>query len=136
MKTRLMRTVPALLLLVVFGLAACGSALSADGKGSGFTDDVAAQTVEVRADPSGRLAWERAEYTATAGDVTFVVSSPQGIAHNFVVTGAGVKAQSKTFGGSTTNRFTLKGLAPGTYTIACTLPGHSEGGMVAALIVR
>ena len=30
------------------------------------------QHVQIRADPSGRLAWEQAEYSAPAGDVTFV----------------------------------------------------------------
>jgi uncharacterized cupredoxin-like copper-binding protein len=136
---RILCALPALLLALILALAlaACGSQTSADsGTRTGFSKDPAAQTVEVRVDMSGKLAWERTEYAATAGDVTFVVSSPPGLAHNFVIEGNGIKAQSKSFSGGTTNRFTLKELAPGTYKLACTLPGHREGGMVASLVVR
>jgi plastocyanin len=102
----------------------------------GFSGEVAAQKVEVRVAPGGRLAWERSEYYATAGDATFVVSSPAGQAHNFTVEGPGVQAQSRSFAGGTTQRYTLKGMQPGTYRIVCTLPGHREAGMVATLYVR
>ncbi len=137
MSTRL-RCLPALLLVLVLGLllAGCGQVAGARGHDGGFSDKPAAQTVEVRVDPSGRLAWEKAEYTASAGDVTFVVSSPAGLVHNFGVEGPGVSAHSQPFAGGTTQRFTLTGLQPGTYHIVCTVPGHREGGMVATLLVR
>ena len=132
------RTLGTLALLLVVGVAlvACGQPASAGGPAGGFTDAPAAQTVAVRVDPSGRLAWEKAEYTATAGDITFVVSSAAGLAHNFTIDGPGVKAQSQQFAGGTTNRFTLKGVPPGTYKISCTVPGHHEAGMVATLQVN
>jgi uncharacterized cupredoxin-like copper-binding protein len=117
-------------------LAGCGQVAGARGHDGGFSDKPTAQTVAVRVDPSGRLAWEQAEYTANAGDVTFVVSSPAGLMHNFGVEGPGVSAHSQPFAGGTTQRFTLTGLQPGTYHIVCTVPGHREGGMVATLHVR
>ena len=117
-------------------LTARGQAAGARGHDGGFSDKAAAQTVEVRVDPSGRLAWEKAEYTASAGDVTFVVSSPVGLMHNFGVEGPGVSAHSQPFAGGTTQRFTLTGLPPGTYHIVCTVPGHREAGMVATLLVQ
>ena len=133
----LLRTLPALALLLVIGAAtaACGRTTSAGGPTGGFTDAPAAQTVEVRVDPSGRLAWERPAYEVAAGDVTFVVSSPAGLAHNFVIEGQGMQARSETFAGGTTNRYSLQGLQPGTYRSICTVPGHHEGGMTATLHV-
>ena len=129
---------PALLLVLVLGLlvAGCGQVAGARDHDGGFSDKPAAQTVEVRVDPTGRLAWEKAEYTTSAGDVTFVVSSPAGLVHNFGVEGSGVSAHSQPFAGGTTHRFTLTGLQPGTYHIVCTVPGHREAGMVATLRVR
>ena len=103
---------------------------------AGFSSGQAAQTVEVRVDPSGRLAWERAEYTAVAGDVTFVVSNPARLAHEFAIEGPGVNAQSPVFESGTTNRYTLQGLQPGVYRIVCTVPGHREAGMTAVLQVK
>ena len=137
--TRFLPTL-ALLLALAGAAVACGQATRADRgdtqHGQGFSETLAAQTVAVRVAPGGRLAWERQEYEAAAGAVTFVVSSPVRMAHNFGVEGQGVAAHSKPFKGGTTNRYTLAGLAPGTYRIVCTVPGHREGGMVATLTVR
>ena len=136
------RFLPMLLLLLALGGAAgaCGQAARAGRgqghQGQGFSETPAAQTVAVRVAPGGRLAWERPAYEAAAGAVTFVVSSPAGMAHNFGVEDQGVAAHSRPFKGGTTNRYTLAGLAPGTYRIVCTVPGHREGGMVATLTVR
>jgi uncharacterized cupredoxin-like copper-binding protein len=129
---------PILVLVVALGLlvTGCGPASSASGHGGGFSDAPAAQTIEVYADRAGRLAWERAAYEATAGDVAFVVSTPAGLAHNFGVEGPGVAAHSEPFPGGATRRFTLTGLQPGVYRLVCTVPGHREAGMVATLTVR
>ena len=54
-------------------LTARGQAAGARGHDGGFeafSSQAAAQTVEVRVDPSGRLAWKQAEYAATVGDIT------------------------------------------------------------------
>ena len=137
MRYRFWRYLPALLLTCVLGLAlvACGATANAAPAG-GFSDTPSAQTIAISADPSGRLAWDRAEYMANAGDVTFVVTLPAGIGHNLTIMGAGIAEQSKILSGGATHYLTLKNLAPGTYKIACTLPGHSEAGMVSTLTVR
>jgi uncharacterized cupredoxin-like copper-binding protein len=90
----------------------------------------------VRVAPGGRLAWERSEYHASAGDVTFVVSNPAALAHTFAIVGPGAAAQSEPLAGRATRRVTLKGLQPATYQIVCTVPGHHEAGMVATLRVH
>ena len=132
---RTVRMLPLLVMaLLSAAIVACGQPAAAGG--TGFSDEPAAQTVTVHAHPRGDLAWAQAEYTAQAGDVTFVVVNSSTVKHNFVVEGPGVKAQSATFGGGTTNRYTLKGLQPGTYRLSCTVPGHREAGMTATLTVR
>ena len=128
-----------LLLLALLGvlIVACGRPAAASGDGgSGFSTEPADQTIVIRAHPHGHLSWTEAEYTARAGDVTFVVVNTSLSRHNFLVEGPGVKAQSPAFEGGTTQRYTLKGLQPGTYRIACTVPGHREAGMTATLQVR
>jgi plastocyanin len=108
---------------------------ASNGAITAFSGDTVAQQVPVATDPSGALKWDRATYTAKAGDVTFVVTNAGSGFHNFAVEGPNVMAQSKNFGGNSTNTFTLKGLPPGEYLIVCNYPGHRAAGMVSKLIV-
>ena len=147
-----------LVLVLIFGVIAYaargymptggGTAATASGGGAGqavgatnngaittFSGDTVAQQVPVATDASGALKWDRATYTAKAGDVTFVVTNTGSGFHNFAVEGPNVSAQSKNFGGNSTNMFTIKGLPPGEYLIVCNYPGHRAAGMVAKLIV-
>jgi plastocyanin len=122
--------------LVALGVAlvACGGA-GAGGDGQ-FSGEVVAQRVAVAADRGGALRWDRATYEATAGDITFVVSNPSPMPHQFTVEGNGVSYRSKTFSANTTNNFTVKALPAGEYQIVCDYAGHRQAGMVARLIVR
>lgn len=118
-----------------------GRQLAAQGAATGgtinaFTAGTAAQQVQVAADPTGALKWDKASYEVQAGDVTFVVTNASPVTHNFAVEGPGVMAQSQNFAGKTTNSFTLKGLKPGEYLIVCNFAGHREAGMVAKLTVK
>ncbi len=123
-------------LLIVLGVAlvACGGAGGAGG--SQFSNEVVAQRVEVAADPAGALRWDRATYEATAGDITFVVSNPSSMQHQFTLEGNGVTYRSKIFSSNTTNNFTVKALPAGEYQLICDYAGHKQAGMVARLIVR
>lgn len=114
-------------------LAACGGATPTATTSQPAA--AAASKVAVAADKS-QLKWDKAEYTATAGDVTFVVSNPSPMPHQFSVEGNGVDFKSPDFNAGTTNEYTLKGLKPGTYQIVCNIPGHKEAGMVAKLVVK
>ncbi len=127
----------ALAILLGVVLAACGGA-GGDARGGdgGFSNEVVAQQVEIAADPSGALRWDRATYEATAGDISFVVKNPSPIAHQFTLEGPGVNRRSKNFGANTTNTFTVKALPAGEYRIICDYPGHKAAGMVATLVVR
>ena len=90
----------------------------------------------IRADPSGRLAWERVEYSATAGDATFTILNPASLPHNGIIAGNGIEVQSTIIQGGASGALTLSGLKPGTYQLACSLPGHRESRMIATLLVR
>ncbi|MGE3620575.1 MAG: multicopper oxidase domain-containing protein [Acidimicrobiia bacterium] len=68
---------------------------------------------------------------ATGGSLH--VTNDGSIAHNLAVEGADVK--SKDLGATESEHLSLGGLAPGSYTMYCTIPGHRESGMEAALTV-
>jgi uncharacterized cupredoxin-like copper-binding protein len=102
--------------------------------GSKFSSAVTAQKVDVAA-VANALKWDKAQYTATAGDVTFVVKNPTTTSHQFGVEGNGSMYESGDFGPNTTTNLTIKGLKAGTYDIVCNFPGHKAAGMVAKLAV-
>jgi uncharacterized cupredoxin-like copper-binding protein len=111
------------------------SSNNAGGGNTGFTTDVYQNQVPVAADPKGGLRWDRAEYMAKPGNVTFVVTNNSPITHNFVIEGNGVKATSKNFRTQAPQFLSLANMTAGQYQIICTVPGHREGGMVARLTV-
>jgi plastocyanin len=117
------------------GAAQAGGAVS-DAPITAFSSEMAAQQIPVAVDQSGALKWDRTTYEAQAGDVTFVITNKSSSTHNFAVEGPNVTAQGPNFGSNTTTTYTLKGLKPGTYQIACNFPGHKAAGMVATLIVK
>lgn len=159
---RTVRMLPLLLLaaLLVIALGACGSssaaATNAPGGGASatngasttraddstsfggtkFATDQAAQKVSVSADATGQFKWDKTEYTATAGDVTFVVKNPSTLDHEFSIDGNGINYTGPTLKAGSTGSYTIKGVKAGTYRIVCKVAGHEQLGMVASLIVK
>ena len=130
-------------------LAACGTSANAaagpTGGGGGdvpngtyggskFSGAVVAQRVAIAATTTG-LQWDKAQYAATAGDVTFVVTNPAAFPHQLGVEGNGVRYESGELGSNTTTNLTIRGLKAGEYELVCNFPGHKAGGMVAKLTV-
>ncbi len=124
------------LLALVVVLAACGESVGQGGGTGDFSDEIAAQQVQVAAEPSGALRWDRSRYDAQAGDITFVVKNSSPVAHQFSIEGGGVTYKSPNFGPNTTRMYTVKGLPAGAYQIICNYQGHKAAGMVATLTVR
>jgi plastocyanin/cytochrome c553 len=94
------------------------------------------ETVPVKADPGGQLAFIRTKLTAKAGKVTLELTNPSPVPHNIAVKGNGVNAgPSPTVEGGATASLTVT-LKPGTYEFYCAVPGHEEGGMKGTLTVR
>jgi plastocyanin len=128
---------PALLALALL-LAGCGS----DSGGSAAPETTAETTVggagttlEIDADPSGKLEFDKTRLEAPAGKVTIMLTNDSSIDHNVAIEGDGVDVESETVkdGGKTSVTAELK---PGTYTFYCSVPGHEEAGMKGALIVK
>ena len=109
---------PALLLAptVITLVTACAENEIGNGAGggnTGFSTEVFPHQVPVVADPKGALRWDRSEYTAKAGNVTFVVTNTSPITHNFVIEGNGVKESSKNFRNQPPQFLSLANLAAG-----------------------
>ena len=139
-RRRVLMLFPAAVLSVaaVPALVACGTGAGGsggNGQPDGFSSELVAQRVEVSAAPDGTLRWDRAEYRAQAGDVTFAVRNPSPIPHRFGVEGNGVVADSPNIAAGKSGDYTLKGLRAGEYQIVCNYPGHRIAGMVAKLVV-
>jgi len=74
------------------------------------------------------------DLSTAPGEVTFVVTNEGAIEHNFVVEDSAKKAAATIPVIEPGQTLRVKAtLRPGAYTIYCSLPGHREAGMVAAL---
>lgn len=135
------------LTLGTVALAACGTTATGTASGGAggvvsndtyggtkFSGAVVAQKVAVAA-VQGALKWDKAQYTATAGEVTFVVKNPGPMQHQFGIEGNGLMYESGNLEPNTTTNLTIMGLKAGTYDVVCNFPGHKAGGMVAKLAV-
>jgi plastocyanin len=129
-------------------LGACGSSGDKSSSASTTTPSTAAPaatttpaapagasgTVELAADPSGALAFDRSTLTAKAGSVTIDLSNPSPVPHAIAVEGNGADEKGPTVstGGHSTVTVDLK---PGTYSFYCPVPGHEAAGMKGTLKV-
>jgi plastocyanin len=104
--------------------------------GNRFLAETVPQQITVIADRRGSLQWDRTAYSATAGDVSFVVQNPSPVPHQFGVEGQGRRYESGLLDPGSTTTLTIKGLPAGDYEIVCNFTNHKEAGMVATLTVR
>lgn len=70
-----------------------------------------------------------------AGAITIVVKNEGKMKHDLVLTGNGVNAKTKTLEPGETETLTVD-LAPGTYNLVCSVPGHSLLGMSSQFTLR
>src|SRR5262245_41483580 len=137
-------------LALIFGVAACGgdddggaaeattettpATTDTEASGGGGGGGGGGETLTLTADPSGALAFDTTELTASAGEVTIELVNDSGIQHNVEVEGNGVEDKSETItSGSTDLKLTLD---PGEYEFYCAVPGHREAGMEGTLTVN
>jgi plastocyanin len=100
---------------------------SAEGGGS---------TLQLAADPSGQLKFDKSSLTAKAGKVTLDMANPSTVPHAVAVRGNGIDKDGKvaqTKGESSTVTVDLK---PGTYTFYCPVDQHEQSGMKGTLTVK
>jgi plastocyanin len=81
------------------------------------------------------LAYQFANATANAGQVTVQSKNPQPIDHDIAIEGNGVNQKGSVVTSGGVSKFSAD-LKPGTYTFFCSVPGHREGGMVGKLTVK
>jgi plastocyanin len=109
----------------------------------GTTEGAAAQTgsaaptsaLNLSADPSGRLAYDKKQATVRSGRFPIRLVNNSSLPHNVTIAkDARVLAHTKTItGGSAT---TTANLAPGDYVFYCSVDAHRAGGMQGTLTVK
>jgi plastocyanin len=137
----------ALLFLIVFtaavlGLAACGGGDEAATTAGGATTGGATtegggggETLQLAADPSGALKFDKTSLEATAGSVTIDFTNDSSLPHDVKLEGPGVDGEgTDTITGSSTSA-TLD-LQAGEYTFYCSVDGHRAAGMEGKLVVN
>ena len=133
------RWLAALVAVALVALAGCGGGGGSSSSSSTTHPSSApagpGSTLRLKADPSGKLAFNTKRLSAKAGKVTLVMSNPAALSHDVSIEGAGINKQGQVVGqgGTSTVSATLK---PGRYTFYCSVPGHREGGMFGTLTVR
>jgi plastocyanin len=128
---------------LALGLAACGGgsneaattgggATTATGGGGGGGGG---ETLQLAADPSGALKFDKTSLEATAGNVTIDFTNDSSLPHDVKLQGPGVDGEgTDTITGSSTS-VTLD-LQPGEYTFYCSVDGHRAAGMEGKLVVN
>jgi uncharacterized cupredoxin-like copper-binding protein len=121
--------------LVAAGCGGGGDKKSSQPAGGAAPSTAAASKRGLRADPSGKLAFDKKSLQAKAGRVTIVMRNPAPLSHNVSLEGpGGLDQHGKTVpkGGSSQVQAKLK---PGKYTFYCSVPGHRQAGMEGTLTV-
>ncbi len=92
-------------------------------------------SLQLTADPGGKLQFDKQSLEAPAGPVTIAMANPSPLSHNVVIEGNGVEQEGVTVGTTGTSTVSAN-LRPGTYSYYCSVLGHHEGGMEGTLTVR
>jgi plastocyanin len=108
--------------------ATSGSSGSSGGGG-------ASTNLQISADPSGQLKFDKSKLSAKAGNVTITMDNPSPVSHAVAVEGNGVDKDGSTvsMGGKSTVTVNLKA---GTYQFYCPVDGHKAAGMEGTLTVK
>jgi plastocyanin len=94
-----------------------------------------AQTLQLSANPSGELSFDKTALSAKAGVVRIVMANPAPVPHNISLEGAGLNKQGPTVNKGGDSQVEAK-LKAGKYTFYCAVPGHRQAGMEGTLTVK
>lgn len=124
-----MRTGGLFAVLLVLLILAAAAAITTSGLAA-----PAPVRIEIKA---REFAFDPKEVSARPVEVTFVVKNEGSIEHNFVIEDANRRtvAQIAVIEAGKTEELKVT-LRPGTFTIACNLPGHKDAGMIGTLRVQ
>ena len=92
------------------------------------------QVINIAADPSGALKFNKSSLSAKSGKLTIVMDNPSDVPHAVEVEGNGIeiKGQTVTKGGVSKASGDLK---PGSYEFYCPVDSHKQAGMKGTLTV-
>jgi plastocyanin len=139
--------------LATLAVAGCGSDNKKSSSSSSASSDTTAQkapapsnsgssggggastNLQIAADSSGQLKFDKSSLSAKAGNVTITMDNPSPVMHAVAVEGMGLDKAGKTvaMGGKSTVTASLK---PGTYEFYCPVDGHKAAGMKGTLQVK
>jgi plastocyanin len=138
--TRSVLTLTLVLVALVLGVAACGGGDDEGGGngggGGGGGVGGGGTTLQLAADPSGALKFDKTSLEAPAGTVTIDFTNDASIPHNVTVEGNGVEDEATETITQSTATLTLDDLQPGTYTYYCSVAGHRAAGMEGTLTIK
>jgi uncharacterized cupredoxin-like copper-binding protein len=141
--------------IATFAVAGCGSSNNSSSSGSTASSNTtaapapaattpkpassggggASSNLQLTADSSGQLKFDKTSLSTKAGNVTITMTNPSPVAHAIGVEGNGVDKNGSTVqtGGKSTVTVSLK---PGKYTFYCPVDGHRAAGMQGTLTVK
>ena len=105
-------------------------------EGDAPAPDVNAQTLELKADESGQLAFDKDALTAKPGNVTIEMLNPSPVPHDIAIEGPNDVARKGKVVEQDGTSTVSSDLKAGEYTFYCSVPGHREGGMEGKLTVE
>ena len=135
--------------LAALAVAGCGSDNSSSNSSSSSSDTTASPAapstsgssggastnLQVSADSSGALKFDKSSLSAKAGNVTITMDNPSPLTHAVAVEGNGIDKPGNTvgMGGKSTVTVSLKA---GKYVFYCPVDGHKAAGMQGTLTVK
>ena len=94
-----------------------------------------ASSLQLSADPSGALKFDKDKLTAKAGKVTLDMANPSSVPHAIGVKGNGVDKDGQVAQKGQDSKISVD-LKPGTYTFYCPVDQHEQAGMKGTLTVK
>jgi uncharacterized cupredoxin-like copper-binding protein len=143
--------------LAVFAVAGCGSSSKKSSSSSSSASSTPAPApaptptkkkpaggasaggkstnIQLAADSSGQLKFDKTTLSAKAGNVTITMDNPSPVQHAIGVRGSGVDKDGKPVGMGGKSAITVS-LKPGRYIFYCPVDGHEAAGMKGILTVK
>ena len=121
--------------VVLVAATVTASVLTAGEETEGATPAAGAPSVQLTADPSGKLAYDRKQVSVGHGKVTVGLTNRSQTPHNVTIAkGSKVLGATKTIEGATAS--TTLQLPPGDYVFFCSVDAHRQAGMQGTLTVK
>ena len=122
------------------GGSSASTSSSSSGSGGGNTNTTAKsgpggrQVINLAADPSGALKFDKSSLSAKAGKLTVVMSNPSDLPHAIEIDGNGIEIKGQTVNKGGTSKASGD-LKAGTYEFYCPVDSHKQAGMKGTLTV-